>query len=171
MVVSHHVVAGIWTLDLRKSSRVFLPTEPSHQPRRYFLNWDFLDTLACVRLTQNHPVHIMLWHGSCVNCVPVLASFMSTWYRLQSSEGRILNRENASVRLDCRQACRDSPACCVLCHPWSGGPGCYNKADWESLEEQDSKQHSSMASVSAYAYKLLPCLNSCNNCFWWWSVR
>jgi hypothetical protein len=33
MVVSHHVVAGIWTLDLRKSSRVLLPAEPSHQPR------------------------------------------------------------------------------------------------------------------------------------------
>jgi hypothetical protein len=32
MVMSHHVVAGIWTLDLRKSSRVLLPTEPSHQP-------------------------------------------------------------------------------------------------------------------------------------------
>jgi hypothetical protein len=34
MVASHHVVAGIWTLDLRKSSRVLLPTEPSHQPPR-----------------------------------------------------------------------------------------------------------------------------------------
>jgi hypothetical protein len=33
VVVSHHVVAGIWTSDLRKSSRVLLPTEPSHQPR------------------------------------------------------------------------------------------------------------------------------------------
>ena len=33
MVVSHHVVAGIWTPDLRKSSRVLLPTEPSHQPQ------------------------------------------------------------------------------------------------------------------------------------------
>jgi hypothetical protein len=32
MVVSHHVVAGIWTLDLWKSSQVLLPTEPSHQP-------------------------------------------------------------------------------------------------------------------------------------------
>jgi hypothetical protein len=30
MVVSHHVVAGIWTPNLRKSSRVLLPTEPSH---------------------------------------------------------------------------------------------------------------------------------------------
>jgi hypothetical protein len=33
MVVSHHVVAGIWTPDLRKSSLVLLPTEPSHQPQ------------------------------------------------------------------------------------------------------------------------------------------
>jgi hypothetical protein len=32
MVVSHHVVSGIWTPDLWKSSRVLLPTEPSHQP-------------------------------------------------------------------------------------------------------------------------------------------
>jgi hypothetical protein len=32
MVVSHHVVAGIWTPDLWKSSRMLLPTEPSHQP-------------------------------------------------------------------------------------------------------------------------------------------
>jgi hypothetical protein len=36
MVVSHHVVAGIWTLDLRKSSRVLLSTEPSHQPPSAF---------------------------------------------------------------------------------------------------------------------------------------
>jgi hypothetical protein len=32
VVLSHHVVAGIWTLDLRKNSQVLLPTEPSHQP-------------------------------------------------------------------------------------------------------------------------------------------
>jgi hypothetical protein len=38
MVVSHHVVAGIWTLDLRKSSRVLLPTEPSHQPTSHTSN-------------------------------------------------------------------------------------------------------------------------------------
>jgi hypothetical protein len=37
MVVSHHVVAGIWTPDLRKSSRVLLPTEPSHQPDNFFI--------------------------------------------------------------------------------------------------------------------------------------
>jgi hypothetical protein len=36
MVVSHHVVAGIWTLDLRKSSWVLLPTEPSHQPYKFY---------------------------------------------------------------------------------------------------------------------------------------
>jgi hypothetical protein len=38
VVVSHHVVAGIWTSDLQKSSRVLLPTEPSHQPKIFFLN-------------------------------------------------------------------------------------------------------------------------------------
>jgi hypothetical protein len=37
MIVSHHVVAGIWTLDLWKSSRVLLPTEPSHQPCLWIL--------------------------------------------------------------------------------------------------------------------------------------
>jgi hypothetical protein len=37
VVVSHHVVAGIWTSDLQKSSRVLLPTEPSHQPSSEFL--------------------------------------------------------------------------------------------------------------------------------------
>jgi hypothetical protein len=36
VVVSHHVVAGIWTSNLRKSSRVLLPTEPSHQPFHVF---------------------------------------------------------------------------------------------------------------------------------------
>jgi hypothetical protein len=41
VVVSHHVVAGIWTLDLRKSSRVLLPTEPSHQPGCGFFLWLF----------------------------------------------------------------------------------------------------------------------------------
>jgi hypothetical protein len=47
MVVSHHVVAEIWTQDLWKSSRVFLPAEPSHQPYgghffiRYFLYLHF----------------------------------------------------------------------------------------------------------------------------------
>jgi hypothetical protein len=39
MVVSHHVVAGIWTLDLRKSSRMLLPTEPSHQPMMIFFKY------------------------------------------------------------------------------------------------------------------------------------
>ena len=39
VVVSHHVVAGIWTQDLWKSSQsVLLPAEPSHQP--CFVFWD-----------------------------------------------------------------------------------------------------------------------------------
>jgi hypothetical protein len=48
MVVSHHVVAGIWTLDLRKSSRVLLPTEPSHQP------------LGCCFMNINNTVHLQV---------------------------------------------------------------------------------------------------------------
>jgi hypothetical protein len=35
--MSHHEIAGIWTLDLQKSSRVLLPTEPSHQPESNFI--------------------------------------------------------------------------------------------------------------------------------------
>ena len=50
MVVSHHVVAGIWTPALRKSSRVLLPTEPSHQPR-------------CPNYYQS-PVSVPLWKGA-----------------------------------------------------------------------------------------------------------
>jgi hypothetical protein len=43
MVVSHHVVAGIWTPDLRKSSRVLLPTEPSHQPSLHLIDQSLID--------------------------------------------------------------------------------------------------------------------------------
>jgi len=38
MVVSHHVVAGNWTQDLWKSSRVLLTAEPSLQPCCSLLN-------------------------------------------------------------------------------------------------------------------------------------
>jgi hypothetical protein len=41
MDVSHHVVAGTWTLDLWKSSRVLLPTEPSHQPNCFIFKRTF----------------------------------------------------------------------------------------------------------------------------------
>jgi hypothetical protein len=47
VVVSHHVVAGIWTSDLRKSSRVLLPTEPSHQTPPFFFFKD-LFTYLCI---------------------------------------------------------------------------------------------------------------------------
>jgi hypothetical protein len=48
MVVSHHVVAGIWTLDLRKSSRVLLPTEPSHQPIISGFLFRYLTRVICL---------------------------------------------------------------------------------------------------------------------------
>ena len=37
MVVSHHVVAGIWTQDLSEEQSVLLPAELSHQPHIPFL--------------------------------------------------------------------------------------------------------------------------------------
>jgi hypothetical protein len=54
MVVSHHVVAGIWTPDLWKSSRVLLPTEPSHQPSACFL-------IAPRRVSPGMALHTMGW--------------------------------------------------------------------------------------------------------------
>jgi hypothetical protein len=54
----------------------------------------------------------------------------------------------------------EGPAHCGWYHPWAGGPGCYNKAGWASHEEQASKQHPSIASVSAPASRFLSCLSS-----------
>jgi len=50
----------------------------------------------------------------------------------------------------------------VICSaiPGAVGPGLYKKADWESHEEQTSKQHSYMASISAAALRFMPCLYS-----------
>jgi len=48
MVVNHHVVAGIWTPDLQKGSRVLLPTEPSLQPNyQALLKWLSLGLCVC----------------------------------------------------------------------------------------------------------------------------
>jgi hypothetical protein len=54
MVVSHHVVAGIWTQDLRKNSRVLFPAGPSHQP--------LLHTSMCSFFTHTHNVHSPYTH-------------------------------------------------------------------------------------------------------------
>jgi hypothetical protein len=66
MVVSHHVVAGIWTLDLRKSSRVLLPTEPSHQPSNNFYVMLFPVTRQEVSV-HGHTCHLKvswcLWYS------------------------------------------------------------------------------------------------------------
>ena len=48
MVMSHHVVAGIWTPDLRESSRVLLPTEPCLQP---LIN--FSKDLLCIQRSSS----------------------------------------------------------------------------------------------------------------------
>jgi hypothetical protein len=61
VVVSHHVVAGIWTPDLRKSSRVLLPTEPSHQPRW----WHFQSTGLVDKGAQNTK---LIFRALCTFC-------------------------------------------------------------------------------------------------------
>ena len=74
MVVSHHVVAGIWTQDLWKSNQwVLLPTEPSLQPQLLILSkTDFYEHsiiylllavgLGQVLFLQNHPkTKSMVW--------------------------------------------------------------------------------------------------------------
>jgi hypothetical protein len=72
--------------------------------------------------------------------------------------GEDLSQENASIRLNRRQAWRASsslmidgegPAHCGWSHPWAGGTGFYKKAGWTSHKKQASKQHPSMAAASA----------------------
>jgi hypothetical protein len=58
MVVSHHVVPGIWTPDLRKSSRVLLSTEPSHQPLHEHLKCESGNRCFTIIPTQN-----FFWDG------------------------------------------------------------------------------------------------------------
>jgi hypothetical protein len=66
MVVSHHVVAGIWTPDLWKSSQVLLPTEPSHQPVLFYLGlsdyFPFLSILVRLLLVFEG------WYCCCCCC-------------------------------------------------------------------------------------------------------
>jgi hypothetical protein len=67
MVVSHHVVPGIWTLDLRKSSRVLLPTEPSLQPQNHrFLIQNYLIS-GCFSLNlYKSDLHYPYWSQHCL---------------------------------------------------------------------------------------------------------
>ena len=84
VVVSHHVVAGIWTSDLRKSSRVLLPTEPSHQPYCYVLTFSSVKMIhvaghsdACLshyleKLRQRYCLEF-------IDCLSYPASLRSGW--------------------------------------------------------------------------------------------
>jgi hypothetical protein len=68
MVVSHHVVAGIWTPNLRKSNQVLLPTEPSHQPHNViFFLWpsntplcNVLYLFVCLFVLYFYKIHLSL---------------------------------------------------------------------------------------------------------------
>jgi hypothetical protein len=73
VVVSHHVVAGIWTSDLRKSSQVLLTTEPSHQPRFLRLNWNISMT------SFPSKVQGLLWKEGRKSCKPeVVGNYKDT---------------------------------------------------------------------------------------------
>jgi hypothetical protein len=71
MVVSHHVVAGIWTSNLWKSSRVLLPTEPSHQPSHLF----FIGVHMCTHMRVCAYVYVCVCVCVCV-CVWDLCTYM-----------------------------------------------------------------------------------------------
>jgi hypothetical protein len=95
----------------------------------------------------------------------VLDSFMSTWHRLESSGDGNYNWENASIKLGYRRVCKifsqlvisgGGPTHCGWFYPWAGGPGLYKKAGWASHGEQASKQHPSVASISAPISRFLP---------------
>jgi hypothetical protein len=69
MVVSHHVVAGLWTLDLQKSSRVLLPTEPSHQP-------------PCTLFTTQSLSHNLRITVRCSNTKPRYFNILLTFFKV-----------------------------------------------------------------------------------------
>lgn len=64
-----------------------------------------------------------------------------------------LRRGTAFLWLACGQWARhfrdwrlrwEGPSYCRWCCPWVGGPGVCKKGNWANLEEQPSKQHSSL---------------------------
>jgi hypothetical protein len=80
MVVSHHVVAGIWTPDLWKNSRVLLPTEPSHQQPLYF----FSPSSFCLLFVSASPwgytsqeARSLWWAGEVVRAASCLCALPS----------------------------------------------------------------------------------------------
>lgn len=78
----------------------------------------------------------------------------TTWSHLGSGN---LRWGIAFLRLACGEWARhfrdwrlrwEGPSYCRWCCPWVGGPGVCKKANWANLEEQPSKQHSSVPSTS-----------------------
>ena len=56
-------------------------------------------------------------------------------------------------------------------HPgWWAFPEFYKTASWVNQRKQASKQHLSVAFVSAPASRFLPCLSSCPDFLQWWTV-
>jgi hypothetical protein len=84
MVVSHHVVAGIWTPDLRKSSRVLLPTSPwwffNNNPEKaiqcWVGSWVIIQTLRMIYVLVTWHLSKPSWFGATVTTSPPLLSFL-----------------------------------------------------------------------------------------------
>lgn len=73
------------------------------------------------------------------------------------------------------------PFHCGSYHPWANGPGFYKKTSnffyWNLNDEQviESKPVKGtpaphLASELSFVSRSLPCMISCPNCFWWWTV-
>jgi hypothetical protein len=129
MVVSHHVVAGIWTLDLRKSSRVLLPTEPSHQPHL------ILSVLGC------HHNQISL---SFLDLTTILASGSEENVELTnqlfwSSKVRNLARNSTSLRLLHSEWRQTFSVALFRCSGSEPGP----QGDWLTIQGPPSLANSS----------------------------
>jgi hypothetical protein len=77
---------------------------------------------------------------------------------------------NASMRSNCKAfsqlVIKGRRVHCRWCYSWTGRPGLYKKASWASQGKQSSKQHPSMASVSAPTSKFLPCVRSSPDFLW-----
>jgi hypothetical protein len=138
MVVNHHVVAGIWTLDLRKSSRVLLPTEPSHQPDFFFLRatGEMSQWLRALAVLPEDPGSSPSTHTAAHTCLYL--QFQRIWLPLTDIHlGKTQCPWKTKVCVDLRCICSYWPCvmrsaltvsgvnhiCSLCCAPWHTSAG------------------------------------------------
>jgi hypothetical protein len=100
--------------------------------------------------------------------------YVSTWHSWNYHRERSFPWGNTSMRSSCKAfsqlVIKGGRARCGWSHLWSGSPGFYKKANWASQRKQARRQHPSMASASAPAFKFLPYVSSCPDFLWWWKA-